>query len=134
MFLRIFLAQGNITRKIKRMIDVEIDGDEHSANILFRGNSILTKLLELYIRFLLKDTIASALGELVSILCSNKVEVEIDPAKLSPGQRLHTNVADLNHWTKQIWNLIYLTRSKCPKSVFFICMTLGDADPLHSVN
>lgn len=115
LFLRIFLSQGSIVNRIKQMVEVEIDGDESSASILFRGNSVLTKLFELYIRYLCTNPLIAYLGDPVTRLCEQQVELEIDPARLPSSAKLSSNIEQLKIWTTRIWDLIYAGRQVCPK-------------------
>ena len=117
LFLRIFLSQGSIVNRIKQMVEIEIDGDESSASILFRGNSVLTKLFELYIRYLCTNPLIAFLADPVTRLCEQQVEIEIDPARLPSSSKLSSNIEQLKIWTTRIWDLIYSGRQVCPKCV-----------------
>lgn len=48
LLLHINQAEDQLLPRILRLAEMEIDGDLKSAAILFRGNSLLTKSIELY--------------------------------------------------------------------------------------
>lgn len=116
LLLRISLEQRTLQARLKQMIELEIDGDESTANILFRGNTLLTKMMELYMRLIGTDFLIAALGDLVSALCKDDVDIEIDPTKLKSRHRpLNDNIVELNKWATKLWNALYEARHKCPK-------------------
>lgn len=103
-----------------QMADIEIDGDMSSANILFRGKSLFTKTLELYLRLVGTDFLHASVGATVSALCAERIDIEIDPSKLRGGpmeRTLAENKQDLERWTTYLWNTLYQARHKCPKCV-----------------
>lgn len=126
--LRTSLEQRTLQARLKQMIELEIDGDESTANILFRGNTLLTKMIELYLRLVGSDFLFSALGDIVTALCKDDIEIEIDPSRLKARHRsLPENVAELNRWATSLWNSLYQARHKCPKFVPLASYTCCDA-------
>lgn len=120
LLLRIAMSQGTLLSRLKQMVELEIDGDETTANILFRGNTLFTKTVELHLRLIGHDLLHCALGEVVGALCSEEVELEIDPTRLQPNAKvrgLEDNISELTKWTTYLWNSLYQSRHKCPKSV-----------------
>lgn len=116
--LRIYQAQNLLLPRILRLAEFEIDGDTKSSAILFRGNSILTKSVELYLRFVGKDFLEAAIGGVVRRLCEGKVEIEIDPVKMKTGSKdkdLVGNIKELKDWCSEVWKEIYNSRERCPK-------------------
>lgn len=120
LLLRVYQAESQLLPRILRLAEMEIDGDLKSAAILFRGNSILTKSIELYLRLVGTDYLEASIGKPVRKLCAAKVDIEIDPTKMRVGSKdkdLQHNVQELREWTLTVWNAIYDAREKCPKSV-----------------
>lgn len=116
MLLRICLEQGTLRSRLMQMVETEIDGDENTANILFRGNTLFTKLFEQYIRLIGSDFLHFAIGDVVAAICRDAVELEIDPARLKPHHRpLMENVTELQRWAAYLWNSLYQARHRCPK-------------------
>ncbi|BGP40339.1 hypothetical protein JCM10449v2_004300 [Rhodotorula kratochvilovae] len=118
--LRIYQAEAILLPRILRLADLEVDNNarsQRSAAILFRGNTILTKSVELYLRLIGAEYLDASIGETIRRICAEKVEIEIDPMKLKPGTRdkeLQANVHLLHEWTLTLWNSIYDAREKCP--------------------
>lgn len=121
--LRIYQADAQLVPRILRLADLEIDSNSRnnrSAAILFRGNTILTKSVELYLRLIGSEYLDASIGEAIRRICAEKVEIEIDPMKLKPGTKdkeLQHNVQLLHDWTLTVWNSIYDAREKCPQCV-----------------
>ncbi|GAA6054276.1 hypothetical protein JCM3770_005155 [Rhodotorula araucariae] len=118
--MRIYQAEAVLLPRILRLADLEVDNNarsQRSAAILFRGNTILTKSVELYLRLVGAEYLDASVGETIRRICAEKVEIEIDPIKLKPGTRdkeLQANVTLLHEWTLTLWNSIYAAREKCP--------------------
>lgn len=116
--LRVYHAQNLLLPRILRLAELEIDGDTKSSAILFRGNSILTKSVELYLRLIGTEYLEASIGSTITRLCDAKVEIEIDPSRMKVGTKdkeLAQNVKELREWTEAIWQEIYNAREKCPK-------------------
>lgn len=128
LLLRICLEQNALQTRLKQMIELEIDGDESTANILFRGNTLLTKMVEQYLRLIGTDFLVASLGDIVLALCRDEVELEIDPAKLKSHHKpLEENISELLRWATYLWNSLYQARHKCPKCAPFILNVLPNA-------
>lgn len=118
--MRIYQAESILLPRILRLADIEVDNNarsQRSAAILFRGNTILTKSVELYLRLIGAEYLDASIGEPIRRICAEKVEIEIDPMKLKPGTKdkeLQANVHALHEWTLTLWNSIYDAREKCP--------------------
>ncbi|KAK4702288.1 hypothetical protein P7C70_g3933, partial [Phenoliferia sp. Uapishka_3] len=121
--LRIYQAESQLLPRILRLAEQEIDGDIKSAAILFRGNSILTKSVELYLRLVGAEYLELSIGETVRKICADKVEIEIDPSRMKSGVKekdIQNNVNHLREWTTEVWNRMYSAREKCPNEVRMI--------------
>ncbi|GAA5895937.1 hypothetical protein JCM6882_005564 [Rhodosporidiobolus microsporus] len=118
--LRIYQADAQLVPRLLRLADLEVDNNSRnnrSAAILFRGNTILTKSVELYLRLIGAEYLDASIGEPIRRICAEKVEIEIDPMKLKPGYKekeLQANIHLLQDWALTVWNSIYDAREKCP--------------------
>ncbi|GAA5941169.1 hypothetical protein JCM3775_006638 [Rhodotorula graminis] len=118
--MRIYQAESVLLSRILRLADLEIDHNalsQRSAAILFRGNSILTKSVELYLRLTGAEYLDASIGEVIRRIVAEKVEIEIDPMKLRPGTKdkeLQHNVHLLREWALTLFHAIYDAREKCP--------------------
>ncbi|GAA6059021.1 hypothetical protein JCM10212_001246 [Sporobolomyces blumeae] len=121
--MRIYQAESILVPRLLRLADLEIDSNNRlnrASAILFRGNTILTKSVELYLRLIGAEYLEASIGEIIRKIVKDKVEIEIDPSKLKPGwkdKELAANVAALHEWTTALWNSIYDAREKCPQDL-----------------
>lgn len=117
--LRIYLARGTLPTRLQQMARNEIRdvGDtDRSSTTLFRGNTLLTKMLELYLRMIGSDYLEVSIGEVVRKICADKVEIEIDPSKAKgKDKELAENIKLLQQWSTKVWESIYVTRHHCPQ-------------------
>ncbi|CAH7677295.1 expressed protein [Phakopsora pachyrhizi] len=127
LLLRIYDCNDKLLLRLAQMATIEVDGDTTTASILFRGNTLLTKILESYMRMVGSSFLESSIGPIIRRVCIRKTELEIDPSKLrvSGNNRdrvLTENARELNQLSTEIWESMYLHRSKCPsqlRRVFF---------------
>ncbi|GAA5833590.1 hypothetical protein JCM9279_001570 [Rhodotorula babjevae] len=118
--MRIYQAESVLLSRILRLADLEVDHNslsQRSAAILFRGNTILTKSVELYLRLTGAEYLDASIGEVIRRIVAEKVEIEIDPMKLRPGTKdkeLQANVHLLREWALTLFNAIYDARERCP--------------------
>lgn len=119
--LRILTSQSLLVDRIDRLAQVEVETglrQNRSAAILFRGNTILTKSVEFYLRLIGAEYLDASIGDVVRRICADKVEIEIDPLKLRAGAKekeILRNMSALQDWTKKLWDAIYRARGKCPR-------------------
>ncbi|KAH9824834.1 Rho GTPase activation protein [Melampsora americana] len=121
LLMRLYQSSGRLLLRLAQMAAIEVDGDESSASILFRGNTLLTKMLEGYMRLIGGAFLESSVGPIIRRICHSKLELEIDPSKMKNSKNLNENGRSLETLAKEIWESIYLNRSKCPgrlKSLF----------------
>lgn len=84
------------------------------ANLLFRGNSLVTKALDAHMRRLGRQYLEDVLGEKLRKIIERDPDCEVDPIRLRSPDKLEKNWATLIHLTDQIWRSIYVSASDCP--------------------
>ncbi|KIY03243.1 uncharacterized protein Z520_01710 [Fonsecaea multimorphosa CBS 102226] len=84
------------------------------ANLLFRGNSLVTKALDAHMRRLGKDYMEEVLGEKLRKIIERDPDCEVDPSRVRSQEQLDKNWANLLFLTSQIWKSIYLSAARCP--------------------
>lgn len=84
------------------------------ANILFRGNSLLTKALDSHMKRLGREYLEETLGEHLKEIADEDMYCEVDPLRIEPGENLGKNWKVLMGIVKGIWNGIYGSHDKCP--------------------
>ncbi|PWW72423.1 hypothetical protein C7212DRAFT_232504 [Tuber magnatum] len=84
------------------------------ANILFRGNSLLTKALDAHMKRLGREYLEETLGEHLRDIADDDTYCEVDPLRMEPGENLMKNWKTLMGIVKGIWKGIYNSHEKCP--------------------
>lgn len=90
------------------------------ANLLFRGNSILTKALDLHMRRLGKEYLEETIGERLRSIDESDPECEVDPSRVQRADDLERNWRVLITLTTGIWKSIAATASRCPPELRLI--------------
>lgn len=90
------------------------------ANLLFRGNSLLTKSLDLHMRRLGKEYLEETIGERIREIDGTDPECEVDPSRVPRSDDLERNWRNLNSLTTSIWKSIAASASRCPAELRLI--------------
>lgn len=91
------------------------------ANLLFRGNSLLTKALDNHMRRLGKEYLEETIGEKLRDIDESDPECEVDPNKIQNADDLERNWRNLIALTSNMWKAIANSVNKCPpelRSIF----------------
>lgn len=92
------------------------------TNTLFRGNSLLTKGLERYMKLNAADYLESTVGNIVRKIVASGVYMEIDPERLHNHPRsaidrtVRENQLKLDHYAGSLWSAIYNSIDLLPTS------------------
>jgi hypothetical protein len=84
------------------------------ANLLFRGNSLLTKALDLHMRRLGKEYLEETIGERIREIDESDPECEVDPARVPRTEDLDRNWRNLISLTTGVWKSIAMSVARCP--------------------
>ncbi|KAJ5082851.1 hypothetical protein N7532_011894 [Penicillium argentinense] len=84
------------------------------ANLLFRGNSLLTKALDLHMRRLGKEYLEETIGERLREIDESDPECEVDPSRVPRTEDLDRNWRTLITLTTGVWKSIAISYSRCP--------------------
>ena len=90
------------------------------ANLLFRGNSLLTKALDLHMRRLGKEYLEDTLSERMRDIDESDPDCEVDPNRVRHNEDLQRNWRNLTALTEAVWNAISASVSKCPPELRLI--------------
>ena len=82
---------------------------------LFRGNTNLTKVVELSMTWYGMSFLEASVGPVLRRLCSDKVAIEVDPTRTTRPKDVEKNAEQLVYWCQEFWNQIYSVRTECPK-------------------
>lgn len=122
--LQIFQVSEKATAWIMSLAELEIAGLNQprnrastnftDANILFRGNSLLTKALDTHMRRVGHEYLEETLGPHLRQIAIDDVYCEVDPMKLESNDNVTRNWKTLITITRSIWGTIYKSPHKCP--------------------
>ena len=90
------------------------------ANLLFRGNSLLTKALDLHMRRLGKEYLEETLSEKIRDIDESDPDCEVDPNRVQQQDVLNRNWRNLMTLTSDVWKSIYNSVSRCPPELRMI--------------
>ena len=77
--LRINIFHCRVLSRLYLIAKQEIRDNEGKSAILFRGNTLFTKSMEMYLRTIGGDFLEAALGDVVKRICKENIILEIDP-------------------------------------------------------
>lgn len=84
------------------------------ANLLFRGNSLLTQALEFYMRRLGKEYLEETLADKILEISETNPNCEVDPGKLQHGEDLQQHWNRLIDLTTDVWECITASAARLP--------------------
>lgn len=96
------------------------------ANLLFRGNSLLTKALDLHMRRLGKEYLEDTLSEKLRDIDESDPECEVDPNRVTDPEIRSRNWRNLIALTENVWRSIAASASRCPPELRIIMRRVRD--------
>lgn len=84
------------------------------ANLLFRGNSLLTQSLEFHMRRLGKEYLEEILSDKILEMNELNPSCEVDPSKLQHGEDLQQHWTQLISLTNEVWECISSSADRVP--------------------
>ncbi|KAK3349459.1 hypothetical protein B0T25DRAFT_459740 [Lasiosphaeria hispida] len=84
------------------------------ANLLFRGNSLLTQALEFQMRRLGKEYMEETLADKILEINELNPNCEVDPGKLQHGEDLQQHWTQLIQLTTEVWECITASAARLP--------------------
>ncbi|KAN0108543.1 RasGAP protein-like protein [Hyaloscypha variabilis] len=84
------------------------------ANLLFRGNSLLTQALDFHMRRLGKEYLEDVLAEKIIEINSLNPDCEVDPSRISNTEDVSKNWNLLISLTTNVWESISGSATRCP--------------------
>ncbi|KAI9007285.1 hypothetical protein BC832DRAFT_554878 [Gaertneriomyces semiglobifer] len=112
-YIKLMEAEGRTLEFLCAILTAEID-DTADPNDLFRANSMASKTLDVYMRYLGGPYLKSALGDIIKTIVVKKVACELDPTRVEKADELERNRRTLLDWNQRIMNAIYDTRFALP--------------------
>lgn len=90
------------------------------ANLLFRGNTLLTKALDIHMRRIGTEYLTTALEGIITTIAERDPECEVDPNRITNNHDMQKNWARLIALTGDVWNSIRMSAQKCPAELRYI--------------
>lgn len=87
------------------------------VNQLFRGNSLVSKVLDSHMRRVGRDYLERTLGEKLRSIVLHNPNCEVDPNKARSSEQLEKNWSTLIALTSSIWQAIAVSASRCPSDI-----------------
>lgn len=84
------------------------------ANLLFRGNTLLTKSLDTHMRRVGKEYLEECLTAKIQEINDQDLDCEVDPNRVSSSHDLDRNWRRLNAATADVWKAIFNNKQRCP--------------------
>jgi hypothetical protein len=91
------------------------------ANLLFRGNSLLTKALDSHMKRVGKEYLEEVLGDHMRDIDESDPDCEVDPLRVNDQRVIDKHWYNLIVLTENVWNSIATSVSQCPpelRSIF----------------
>ncbi|KAG5359309.1 Inhibitory regulator protein BUD2/CLA2 [Yarrowia sp. C11] len=138
MFVKIYSCLGTCDQWLMSLIDGEIGklsekvtGDDRSkqvSNLLFRGNTLMTKAIEKYMQLTAHRYLIDLVGKVVRQVLDRDEKLELDPSRLDEGhgitpeieQRKKQNQERLMAHAETIWINIRDTVADMPQSLVVV--------------
>ncbi|KAF3932109.1 hypothetical protein ABW20_dc0106997 [Dactylellina cionopaga] len=98
----------------------QMDGAKRAqmeANLLFRGNSLLTKAVEAHLKGYGQDYMEETIGEHIQRIAEEDTHCEVDPMKCKSPEEIRQNWKLLNSLVRAVWRSIANSGHKCPTEV-----------------
>ncbi|EME46343.1 hypothetical protein DOTSEDRAFT_70365 [Dothistroma septosporum NZE10] len=84
------------------------------ANLLFRGNTLLTKSLDTHMRRIGKEYLEESLAAKIQEINEKDQDCEVDPNRVSSPQDVDRNWRRLLIATQDVWKGILVNKQRCP--------------------
>jgi hypothetical protein len=84
------------------------------ANILFRGNSLLTRALDAHMKRLGREYLEETLGEHIQRIAAEDTYCEVDPMRIDTIENVQRNWKVLLSIIRLIWQAIFSSAERCP--------------------
>ncbi|KAJ3414308.1 Ras GTPase-activating protein 1 [Chytridiales sp. JEL 0842] len=111
--LRVMATQGKEIDVVKTMLQVDIEATD-DPNILFRGNTLGTKMMDQYMKLVGMDYLHSTIGTIIRSILKNKEACEVDPTRVDGLEAAKRNHKRLMLLVVNVWDAILKSVDNCP--------------------
>ncbi|KAF8973924.1 Rho GTPase activation protein [Flammula alnicola] len=123
--MSVAVATNVVIEQVQEYASREVENSATSHQTLFRGNTTLTKTIELCMTWYGKAFLEASIGNVLRRLCTEKIAIEVDPMRSGKGAKdVERNVEQLIYWCHEFWNQIYSVRAECPNEMRILFKTI----------
>ncbi|KAI3658739.1 hypothetical protein MP638_001621, partial [Amoeboaphelidium occidentale] len=123
--LNIYDSSNSAVEWLTFLLENEIGNTENTA-VLFRGNSLLTKAMDTYMKVCCQEYLEETLGDVLREICELKPACEIDPTRLEPKEDSGANFQRLKDYAAKVWSNIRSSVPKLPRELRFLFARIVD--------
>jgi len=110
--VRVFEEKNIALNLLSKLTQDEIETS--SSDTLFRANSLATKTVELYMKFIGSSYLNSTLSPFIKKIYQSKKSYEVDPDRLEKGISKEKSFRNLYKLVQNILNAIFISVDACP--------------------
>ena len=114
--VNIFALNNRVNDFVRTLATVEIQKTDVGA-IMFRGNTLSTKVVDIYMKMVGLDYLKDVLSHFVHEVINDPNSCEIDTARLSKGEDLAKNQQRLQDYVSTAFRLIANSVDQCPEEL-----------------
>ncbi|KAI0223459.1 hypothetical protein L0F63_004339 [Massospora cicadina] len=111
--LKIYCARHRSVAWLNYLAEGEVQATD-DPNLLFRGNTILTKAIDAYMKMVGLQYVDETIGGIVREVCKRKVSCEVDVAKLRRPEDAKRQWKTLLSYAHQLFEAIQGSKDCCP--------------------
>uniref|UniRef100_A0A182VZT1 Ras GTPase-activating protein 1 n=1 Tax=Anopheles minimus TaxID=112268 RepID=A0A182VZT1_9DIPT len=121
--LKVFRHEKRETELLRILCQAEV-ARENETSTLFRGASLATTLMDLYMRAECTLFLQSAVSDTVQRILESKQSAELNPTKMDVNDDACSNAEFLLMILDQVTQSIFTSPDACPRTVRYICNCL----------
>ncbi|ORX82729.1 hypothetical protein BCR32DRAFT_292449 [Anaeromyces robustus] len=114
--LYILMDKQQEVEGIKTLVSLEVKNTE-DPNIIFRGNSLTTKIIDQYMKLIGSRYLNNTLRRQVQNVYNYKESCEVDPSKTDKSEDIKKHWKKLLIYVNSFWEAIRQSISKCPSKL-----------------
>ncbi|KAI3638309.1 hypothetical protein MIR68_003920 [Amoeboaphelidium protococcarum] len=119
--VNVLIATDSDIVAFRALLSVDVEGTE-DPNIIFRGNSMATKVIDQYMKIVCGEFLMNTLSAPIKLVyekSSRQESCEIDPTRLErpDDELIKKHQKRLLAWAQMFWDAIQNSVEKCPKNM-----------------
>ncbi|ORX77476.1 hypothetical protein BCR32DRAFT_270638 [Anaeromyces robustus] len=112
--IKIQLKHDNLFDCLKSLIEIEVS-ESDSSQTLFRANSMVSKIIDVYMKFTGLEYLSAILKDIIHTIVENDFYIEVDPSKLPEQKKINESIYNLTKYLENILNSIFSAEQSLPK-------------------